>query len=262
MQSERIAQQWLRVDGRKVRLLTAGDGAPLIIVPGLGLTADFYRRNIVALAAADLRVIGVDLPGFGESEGNGALGMTVQQTADWLLSFADAARVHNAAWLGHSVSCQALIELAARAPDRTAALILAAPTGLRRRRRLVQQMLTLARDAVREPIPLLRSLARDYLHTSPLRYTGTWIRAAQHDVLSSAPRVQCPTLILTGEHDPVARPGIVASLIDALPDARCTVIADGAHGLPVDALDRFNADVAAFLHTTMQHAEKRQAAPP
>lgn len=134
-------------------------------------------------------------------------------------------------------------------PDRVAALALAAPTGAPQQHRLIRQLLALPRAALREPTGLLFAVARDYLRVLPTTYIGTWARAGRNDPLDIAPRVRCPTLILTGHRDPVVPASFVAALRERLPRARTVEIAGGNHGLPRDAAAPFAAEVAHFVRS-------------
>jgi len=72
----------VRVGAYDVRWREAGDGPAIVLVHGLGLSADIWWKNGPALAAAGFRVLAPDLPGFGKTEGPQYL--TVPQQAEWL----------------------------------------------------------------------------------------------------------------------------------------------------------------------------------
>lgn len=151
----RAAAEWAvthRVDagGWQVRYRDAGKGPPLVLVHGLGCSVDYWVRNGAWLAAAGYRVLAPDLPGFGRTDGPRA-GLTIIQQAYAISVFAEAMGLGPAAYLGHSLSCQTVLELACTEPDRVSALILAAPTGDRRRKRLLREAVGFLRDIPREP---------------------------------------------------------------------------------------------------------------
>jgi pimeloyl-ACP methyl ester carboxylesterase len=66
----------------------------------------YHGRNVYA----------VDLPGHGNSEGEPH--RSVEALADWLIMFLDAADVKEATLVGHSLGSLAVLETAARHPDR------------------------------------------------------------------------------------------------------------------------------------------------
>jgi pimeloyl-ACP methyl ester carboxylesterase len=66
----RCAAAWsaarrVRVGDWDVRYRDAGEGPPIVLVHGLGVSADYWWRNGPPLAAAGHRVLAPDLPGFG-----------------------------------------------------------------------------------------------------------------------------------------------------------------------------------------------------
>jgi pimeloyl-ACP methyl ester carboxylesterase len=239
------AKRWLEVAGRRVGYRAAGDGPPVILVPGLGLSSAFYQPAVAALAEAGLRAIAPDLWGFGRN-GGPFTGTSIEPAADWLLEFATAVDAHAPAWIGHSISCQMVLAIADQAPDRAPALVLAAPTGAAGYRR-TRQAIALARVAVTEPPRVLLSVARDYFRANPIQYLGAWIRAAHDHPLERAPRIRAPTLLLLGSRDPVPPPEFIAELIRLMPDARVVKIPGGNHALPLDRPAPFAEHVAEFL---------------
>ena len=111
---------WIRVAGRPAHFDRAGDGPPVILAPGLGLSTRFYDPLLEAFAAAGLQLVVPDMPGFGRT-GGPLSGLPMPELATWLLSFADALELERPAWMGHSVGCQVAMRIAATRPERAAA---------------------------------------------------------------------------------------------------------------------------------------------
>jgi 2-hydroxy-6-oxonona-2,4-dienedioate hydrolase len=219
-----------------------------VLVAGLGLSSRFYAPSYAAFAAAGLRLIVPDLPGFGRTRG-GYFGLSVPGTAALLDGFRAALGLGRPAWIGHSLGWQPAAALAADRPGRAAALVLAAPTLPRGRRRRLRQFATFAIAARREAAHVIRAVARDYLLTSPLAYAGTWFRYAGDDAVERLRRVHCPCLLLLGTRDPMLSPDDLALLQARLPDATLLRVAGGTHGLPVEDPHGFNQSVIAFLRS-------------
>lgn len=241
---EEAHELWLRLDGRQVRVLERGAGPPVILVHGLGLSAGLWKPHLALLAAAGYRAIAPDLPGFGRSDGP-LSGLTVGAIADWLVRLADALDVDRAAWIGHSVGAQQLVRLAASAPDRAAALVLAAPTG-RTGWHAVHQPLGLLVTAFQERPRLVGNVIRRYLR-SPATTISTWLRSMGHDIAVDAPRVACPTLLVVGEHDVVVPATFVELLERLLPEAESWVLEDASHAVAIGPIEPFTRTVLAFL---------------
>lgn len=242
-----MTENRIELDGRSVRYVEAGGGAPVIFAAGLGISADFYKPNMQALANAGFRAITPDIPGFGKTRGK-AFGVNMIEMKDHLRHFARALDIRHAHWVGHSIGCQAALHLAADHPDLAASVVLAGPTG-GYGHRLLHQAAALSYHAVREPWRLIKAVLRDYVRLSPFTYVGTWIKAGRDDPLVSAPRVKCPALILIGTKDHVPGDDFIAMLSHKLRDAKVERLPGGQHGLPLDAQRQFDQAVINFLRS-------------
>jgi 2-hydroxy-6-oxonona-2,4-dienedioate hydrolase len=241
-----IRHETVDVRGRTVHYMEAGHGAPVILCAGLGLSGRFYQTNLEAFAAAGLRLIVPDAPGFGRTHGPW-LGGTVADNAKWIREFATAIGLHRAALMGHSVGAQVALRAAADYPHLASALVLAGPSGAPGRFKLLREALGIAITMPREPLSLLRAVARDYIRTSPIRYLATWAKAARDNPFDSAPRVRCPTLIVAGKRDPIARAEYVALLRHRIAGSRVVIVPGGAHGITFDRAREFDRAVIEFL---------------
>ena len=238
-------ERWADVAPWRVRYREAGDGPALVLVHGLGLSADFWWRNGPPLAAAGFRVLAPDLPGFGKTEGPPSL--SVPEQTRWVAAWADAIGLGPAAYAGHSISCQAVLELAATEPARVTALVLAAPTGDPAPLRLLRQAAGFVADPVFEPLGLIPTVGEHYLRAGFGRWLRTWAKAGSHDAFAAARRVRAPGIVILGKHDLVVRRGFAQELAKALPGGRCVVLEHGAHAVVFDAPEEFNAEVVRFL---------------
>ncbi|HEX6745874.1 MAG TPA: alpha/beta hydrolase [Longimicrobium sp.] len=238
-------ERWVRVGDYDVRYRDAGEGPPVVLVHGLGLSADFWARNGPPLAAAGFRVLAMDLPGFGKTEGPPFL--SVEDQSAWVARWADALGIGTAAYVGHSVSAQAVLQLAADHPERVAALVLAAPTGDPAPLRRLRQAAGFVMDPVFEPLGLIPAVGEPYFRAGIPRWLRTWAAAGKHDALAAARRARCPGVVVLGKHDPVVRRGFARDLAEALPGGRCIELEHGAHAVVFDAHEDFNREAVAFL---------------
>jgi 2-hydroxy-6-oxonona-2,4-dienedioate hydrolase len=120
----RIEDRLTKVNGRDVRYLENGTGAPVLFLHGssLGSSADVFHRNVHAFGAHGLRAIAVDFPGFGKSDpapetGGGAL-------KAFILRFMDALGLDRAALVGHSSSGNPAVSVALDNPDRVSHVVI------------------------------------------------------------------------------------------------------------------------------------------
>lgn len=234
------------VNGAPASYREAGAGVVAIVTAGLGLTSRFYGESYEAFADAGIRLVVPDLPGWGETPGP-RTGVSAEETASFLLAFADRLGVEKAVWIGHSVGVHPVTRIAAEKPARARGLVLVGPTGEPGRFVLARQALGLAKEAARTTWKVRIAVARDYLTSSPLRYLGTWIRYSRDDLFARAPRIQCRTLLLAGDADPVCRPSFLELLRQRMPQARVAWIPGGTHALPRGHAAVFNRTVIRFI---------------
>jgi 2-hydroxy-6-oxonona-2,4-dienedioate hydrolase len=242
-----VSSRWVDVEGRAVRYREAGEGMPIVLVHGLGVSADYWVRNGPSLAAGGFRALALDLPGFGRTEGPpGGLGVGRQATA--IARWAEALGLPGGVYLGHSLSCQSVLELAVRWPGLVRGLVLAAPTGEGpARRRLIQQAIGLARDVPRESLKLAMLVAQAYFRAGPGRVLRTWKLGAEHDPLELLPRVTVPVLVVVGDADPVVDIDFADSVARELPTGELARIPGGTHAVIFEPTGTFNAAVLDFL---------------
>jgi 2-hydroxy-6-oxonona-2,4-dienedioate hydrolase len=250
------AAQWavthrVMAGGWNLRYREAGKGPVLVLVHGLGCSTDYWVRNGAWIAAAGFRVLAPDLPGFGRTEGPRA-GLSIVQQAYAVSVFAEAMRLGPAAYLGHSLSCQTVLELACTEPDRVTAIILAAPTGDRRKKRLLREAIGFLRDIPREPPSLVPIIVDAYLRAGPWRWTRTWLAGKRHDAFDAARGIQAPALVLVGERDPVVPVHFARAIEETIASARMQVIPHAAHALIYDEPAGFNGAVVDFLEEVMR----------
>ena len=253
----RAAAEWavsrrVRAAGIDVRYREAGSGPVLVLVHGLGCSADYWVRNGPPLAAAGLRVLAPDLPGFGRTPGPWR-GLNIDQQATALAAWADALDLPPAAYVGHSLSCQTVVDLAADHPGHAVALLLAAPTGDRSEKRRIRETIGFARDTFREPLALVPWIAEAYLRAGLVRWFMTWWVAKHHDLFGTAARVPVPCRVLVGARDPVVPVRFARSVADAL-RGDLVVLPRAAHAVIFDAAERFNRAILDFLRE-IDHAD-------
>lgn len=138
----------MKINGKELAVEIDGQGPAVLLVHGLGGTTNFYQVQADALADR-FQVIRVDSAGAGRSPV--ADGITIASHADDLAALLDELGVASAAVVGHSMATLVVRDLAARYPDKVAALALL--------------------GAVREPAEAGRQAQRD--RAALLREKGT-----------------------------------------------------------------------------------------
>ncbi|MGF2949422.1 alpha/beta fold hydrolase [Microbacterium alcoholitolerans] len=198
---------------------------PIVLLHGIGMGRSVYVDLISHL---DGRIVGIDLPGFGEAP-EPARTLTMERHADLVAALLREREVTDAVVLGHSMGSQIAVELAARHPDLVSGLIMAGPTVDSASRNLGAQAGYLLRDLIGERPTVLWRGAREYLRGGPhlLRKMRATIVHRPENVYT---HVRVPTLVVRGQHDPLAPMTWCREILDAIPDSQFVEIPDHGHG--------------------------------
>ena len=252
--------QRVLVNGTRIRFREAGEGPAIVLVHGLGISADYWFRNGPELAIKGFRVLAPDLPGFGRTPSDRPA-LRVEQQAEALAHLARTLDLSPAVYVGHSLSCQSVLQLAADQPSLVRGLVLAAPTGAPVRFRLPRQAWGLFLDAWREPFRLFPTVAKTYLQAGLREFFQTWHYAAEHQPLALLPRVRAPGIVVVGKRDPVVPPEYAEVLASGLQDGRVVWVAGGAHAVLLDRSRAFNRAVTAFMQRLESPGAPRSPTP-
>ena len=242
----------------KIRVLSAGEGAPLVFIHGAGgIEWDPFLEGL----AARYHVIAPEHPGFGQSQGL----EHVEEIWDLVLYYnelLDALGVTRATLIGHSFGGMVAAEIAANNPDRVERLVLIAPIGLWLDEHPVPDIsgipasdlpgLVLADPtgplAARLPAPdptnpeamlmAVNSITSILQFIWPLPDKGLYKRLY---------RVKAPTLLVWGALDKLVHPAYGDAFVSALADARLEIIPGAGHLPQLEQLDAVAAAVDSFL---------------
>ena len=220
----------------------------------------------------------MDLPGFGYSEMPGE-DISIDYYGEWTVKLLDELGVESAAVVGNSMGGFVGAELAMRAPERVERLAVVSAAIFWQERRRAQPLLRLARlsDAVvaralvrvTDDIATRRRLRHWALASAGFRYPHLISDELAHEMVRSArrtdgflpalealadypldeelPRIECPTLIVWGEHDTLVPAKDALRLEELIPDARRVMFERTGHVAMLERPERFNRVLATFL---------------
>jgi pimeloyl-ACP methyl ester carboxylesterase len=241
-----------------------GEGAPLLLVHGLGYTRQGWGPQRELLVRR-YRVLSYDNRGIGESEIPPGP-YTVAELAGDAAQVLDEAAVERAHVLGASLGGMVAQLLAAEQPERVDRLVLAGTTpGGSDAYPLPQQTLALlaeapslspevalrrfVENALAPGSPLVGEvLAYRQLHPpDPAGWVAQAAAGATWDADGRLARIAAPTLVIAGTADAVVDPRNAQLLADAIPNAQLELI-DGAGHLPFwERAEEFAALVERFF---------------
>ncbi|MDY4316635.1 pimeloyl-ACP methyl ester esterase BioH [Pectobacterium actinidiae] len=245
---------------------TEGAGnTDLVLLHGWGLNAQVWQSIIVRLAP-HFRLHLVDLPGYGRSQGLGA--MSLSDMADRVLAQAP----ERAVWLGWSLGGLVASQIALSAPARVEKLITVASSpcfsaqdgwpgikpdvlqGFQQQlsedfQRTVERFLalqTLGTESARQDARLLKSVVLEQPMPSVEVLNGGLAILREADLRPRLADLIVPFLRLYGALDGLVPRKVAGLLNDQLPNSTSVVIPKAAHAPFISHPDAFTEQVIAF----------------
>jgi len=254
----------VRVNDIDLYYESAGEGAPVLLLHGLGSSTRDWEYQIPPLAQSH-RVIAMDVRGHGRSDKPPGPYSVKQFASDAvaLLRAVDAAPAH---LVGLSMGGMIAFQMAVDSPEAVRSLTIVNSGPAMILRTLSQKLLIQSRYAVVR-IFGMRALARmvagplfpkpeqaelrkkfeDHVaENDPKAYLASLSAINGWSVAERIGNIACPVLIVASDHDytPVAWKRAYAAQI---PGAHVAVLEDSRHAGPLDQPDQFNRVVLEFL---------------
>jgi pimeloyl-ACP methyl ester carboxylesterase len=200
---------------------------PLVLVHGLGVSS-WYLLPTARLLAIHFRTLLPDLPGFGRSD-KPPEALSIKALSEILSLWLDAQGFAEAVFLGNSLGCQIIVDLALRFPEKVRSAILVSPTVDIVGRTMSTQLMRGIRDLAMEPWSLWPYLASQYWSTGTRRLYRTFQIALDDPVETKFTRMHMPTLVVRGGRDPIVPQRWAQEIVRSLPHGELAVIPNGTH---------------------------------
>ena len=271
-----VEENWVALDGARMRYLRAGSGPALLLVHGL-LGYSFSWRFTIPALARHATVYAIDLLGTGFSDRPPGLDCSFKASAERLVRFMDATDLPACDLLGTSHGGAVSMMAATMAPDRIRRLILVDPVnpwsahGKRLTVFLSNGLIAPLFVSLAPRLPMLhafyhrrmfgdrRRIPADSLegYLEPMRIPGSydyaigvvssWNRDLEQ-LESMLPRIKSiPTLLIWGTADTAVDPDSAAQLKQVFSDCQLVTF-DGVGHLPYEEVpEEFNRVVTRFL---------------
>ena len=194
-----LTSRRLEVLGLRIHARTGGEGRPVVLLHGYGVSGT-YMLPLARSLAPSFSVFVPDLPGFGRSE-HPHTPLGIADLASALADLLDAAGLQCPAFVANSMGCQVVTELAVRRPARVGPIVLIGPTVDPQRRSARRQLLDGLRDAAREPGSLLARTACDDVRFGVAALLATARSALADRIEERLPLITQPALVVRGERD-------------------------------------------------------------
>ncbi len=257
----------VRRNGRAIACRAAGEGAPLLLLHGIGSGSASWEAQFEGLSGR-FRVIAWDAPGYGGSDPlpgerphSGAYGDAVADLLDGL----EVERVHV---LGHSLGGLIAAAFAARHPRRLLSVTLsdAAAGYLNSPKELRVDRLNARIEAMTAlgPAEVAKRRAREVLSSSAPEAAYRKILAVQSrvrpdgyaqaarmlhnsDIFADAVTIGVPALVMYGSEDKVTPESIGRDISATINGARYVTLPGLGHASYVEDPEAFNAALIEFL---------------
>jgi aminoacrylate hydrolase len=247
----------------------AGDGAPLMLVPGLSGQGSFWISQ-VPVFSREFRTVIHDHRGAGRSS-HSRIRYSVEQMADDALRLMDALGIGSAHFVGHSTGGAIGQVIALEHPDRLRSLVLSAtwagPDPFFRRlfesRR--QTLIDSGIEAYLRASVLVQATPRwvsehdefiSDLHrvtaaaAAPVEVLVSRIDAIlRHDRRRRLLEIRVPTLVIVAQDDMITPRFYSEELAARIPGAKLVVLETGGHFAPAIHSEPYNTAVGQFLRT-------------
>ena len=253
------------------QVLDEGSGETILFVHGFPLDHRMWRSQYESFPR-DFRVIVPDLPGFGGSgKVEGTLSMAA--VADDLVELLDRLEIdHSVTFCGLSMGGYVGWQFWQRHPQRLARLIQCDTRAIADTIEIARGRQLMAANIVNEGAAGVAKVAeglipklfapdilsasdsivdatREVIHSTD----ATTIAAAQlgmaerEDFVDRLPSIDCPSLLVCGEHDVISPPDEMREIAAMIPAAKFVKLPKAGHMSPLETPGLFNDAVMAFL---------------
>ena len=254
--------------GHRIAYERRGEGPPLVFLHGYVGDRRTWRAQVQGLSD-EFTVVAWDAPGYGGSS-DPPESFRLSDFADCLAAVIDALGLGRPHLAGLSFGGGLALELYKRHPSVPRTLVLVSayagwagslpPEVVDHRLRQALRLADLpADDLVAELVPtlfgesapreLVAEFAASMLERRPAGLRATSRAFAEADLRDVLPRVRVPTLLVYGDADVRAPLDVARDLHARIPGSRLVVMEGAGHLANIEAPERFNAEVRAFLRS-------------
>ena len=271
----------VHLPGRRVSMLTMGQGREVLLIHGLGATKASFYDTAATLSRDGYRVHALDLPGFGSSSKPATAPYTARWFADTVLGVMDRLSIDRAHIVGNSMGGRVALEVALREPERVGALALLCPAVAFVKRgyhpivrlarpelaflphRFGRARVTSTLTGLFHDEDAIDPYVRDVVVDEFQRTYGTggarfaFLSAARNIYLDAPfgkhgfyPRLadlERPAMFVWGSHDKLIPPGFKRHVSEWLPRAEQIVLEGCGHVPQVERPDQTNGLIRRFL---------------
>ena len=237
---------------------------PLVLIHGAGGTLMNWPPQLRRLEG--VTVYAVDLPGHGDSAGNGSQNIAAYR--DSVLAFADALTLPRFVAAGHSMGGAIALDMVLNAPARLAGLILLGTSDrLPVSKRLMDELETSFRETVTWLTSILfghdaqffirDAYQRQMLELDLALLHGDFLACDRFDVSTQVHKLDLPTSIICGELDRMTPLTNSEALHAKITGSQLYVISNAGHMVMLEKPDEVAGIIDAFMKQVSIQADKQ-----
>jgi 3-oxoadipate enol-lactonase len=230
------------------------DAPPLVLSPALGTTPSVWDEQVRALAD-EYRIVRHELPEDAP--------VTIADIAAGVTEILDELNVERASFCGISLGGMVGMWLGANAPERIDRLVLACTGASLGTPQLYAERAALVRAEGTSALvegararwftpafarsPRAERVLAELAEIPAESYAASCEAVGAFDFHGELHRIVPPTLVISGEGDPMTPPETIETLLRSIPDARPLVIHEASHLANVEQPEAFSAGLLAHL---------------
>jgi len=244
---ESFREGYVEADGFRIRYMEAGDGAALVHLHGAGGLRLTPGHDLLA---KQLRVIALEMPGFGQSPENTRT-QSMPELAATMAKAVEALGLETFNLMGTSFGGKTALWLALQQKERVLALVLEAPAAIRPEGWVTPSGSPeeMARSLYAHPERLAVMPPPDAVVQAKARALVLRIRGPDRDadLEHQLASLTTPTLVLFGTADQVIPPDMGYLYKELMPNCHLVFVYDAGHVISTDRPEAFTEVVADFL---------------
>ncbi len=234
---------------------------PLVILHGWGATVKSYDRLKPLLEQGGNSVVIFDLPGFGKAAPP-PCAWSVDDYADWVLRYLDAAGLQKYYLFGHSFGGRIAIKIAAGPSEKLAGLILCDAAGVTPRPKtkialfgflskignaiFSLPLLNFSKPIARKFVYWL-SGERDYHYLQGDVMRETFRTVLVEDLTSFLPKIHTPTMVVWGEKDKMTPLSDAHAINRGIANSKLEILKNIGHNPHLEAPEKLAAIIDKFI---------------